>query len=104
MCRLLRGLGGGKGWQRGWKEKRGGVGAIREVMGFSFFFLNSPGACTKNTVRARFDLKSWGHARSRFSVYCLWEEITVCCLAVLRHHSLTTGDVRPAIRTVFIQV
>lgn len=98
------GTDGGKGWQRGRKEKRGGVGVMTEVLG-DFLPLKFPGACTTALcVCACLDLESWGHARSRLSVYCLWEEVTVCCLAVLRHRSLTTADVGPVIRTVFIQV
>lgn len=39
------GTDGGKGWQRGRKEKRGGVGVMTEVLG-DFLPLKFPGACT----------------------------------------------------------
>lgn len=77
---------------------------MTEVLG-DFLSFKFPGAFINTVcVCVHFDLESRGHARSCLSVYCLWEEVTVCCSAWLRHHGLTTADVGPVIRTVFIQV
>lgn len=92
----------------GWRVEEGEIQLERErkthqgslaVFSPLSLSLSRPGS-RANMLHARVCPRAWiwSHGDMRghvsLSVYCLWEEITVCRLAVLHHRSLATADMK----------